>query len=282
MKPEKQQPVSEGAQPRSADMYDALAWLELNKMKLGLFALLAVLIGFGVATWRYLNEQKELEASTALLELRPVLTPSTNVPLPQPSALIKVAEEYSGTRAAQRAQFLAASRLFEEGKYAEAETQFGNFIRAHGASPWIPQASYGQASALEALNKTNEAMAAYQQIATAYANSPVADNAKLAMARIYESRNEWQQALRIYNELAPATPGAMDMGNPEALERKEALLRAHPELEPEPAATAAASTNAVLQLSPQSATSAPPAAATNHATPPAEGAAPPESSAPQE
>lgn len=281
MKPEKQQPGNEAApQPRSADMYDALAWLELHKKKLGLFALLAVLIGFGVATWRYFDEQKELKASTALLELRPVLTPSTNVPAPQPSALLKVAEQFSGTHAGQRAQYLAAAALFQEGNYAEAETQFGKFIRENPASAWIPEAAYSQAAALEAQNKTNEAMAAYQQIATAHANSAVADDAKIAMARIYESRNEPQQALRIYNELAPATPGALDMGHPEALQRKEALLRAHPELQAEPTAAAPSSTNTVLQLAPQTTTtSAPPAAQTNATAPPAEGNASP---APQE
>ena len=233
MNPDTQQPGNagnEGGAPRSPDMYDAMAWLELNKGKLGLFALLAVLIGFGVATWRYFNEQQELKASTALLELRPVLTPQTNVPPPQASALLKVAEDFSGTHAAQRAKFLAAQALYTEGKYAEAETQFGNFVRENAGSPWVPMAAYGQAAALEAMNKTNEALTAYQQIATAYANSSVMDEAKLAIARIYETRNEPQQALRIYNELLPATPEGMGMGNPEAMERKDALLRLHPEL----------------------------------------------------
>lgn len=256
-------------------MYDALAWLELNKKKLALFALLAVLIGFGVATWRYLSEQKELKASTALLELRPVLTPSTNVPAPQPDALMKVAQEFSGTAAAERAQYLAAQALFTQGNYAEAETQFGKFIAEHGGSPWVPGARYGQAAAQEALNKASEAMAAYQQIATAYPGSSVATEAKLALARIHESRNEPQQALRLYNELAPEIPGAREMANPEALQRKEALLRAHPELQTnQPPAVSSAPAGTQLQLTmPTNAagsTSTPAATQPTEAPPPAE------------
>ena len=97
MNPDKQQPGNEGTAARQADVYDALAWLELNKTKLGLIALVAVLIGFAAATMRYLRQQKELKASTALLALRPALTPSTNVPVAEASAYLEVASEFSGT-----------------------------------------------------------------------------------------------------------------------------------------------------------------------------------------
>lgn len=228
MNPDTQQPGNTGRPPRSADMYDALAWLEMNKMKVGVIAVIAVLIGFALATTRYLRQQKELNASTALLALRPALTPSTNVPAPQAAAFLEVANEFSGTDAAERARFLAASTLFQEGKYAEAEGSFQEFIQAHPNSPWAAAAAFGQAASLEALNKTNEAMAAYQQIATAYGNSAVVDDAKLAIARIYETRGEPQEALRVYSELSPAAGEAP--GNPQAQQRREALLMAHPNL----------------------------------------------------
>src|SRR5437870_210460 len=50
---------TKGAQ-RQADVYDLLAWLEVNKMKVATVAVVLVVIGFAIATIRYVREQKEL------------------------------------------------------------------------------------------------------------------------------------------------------------------------------------------------------------------------------
>src|SRR5689334_21639059 len=106
MSSETKPPHDVGAQ-READIYDVLAWLEVNKKKVGVVSVVLVLIGFGIYTIRYLKEQKEENASAALFALKPTLNPATNVPPVQPSALLKVAEEHSGTAAAERARILA-------------------------------------------------------------------------------------------------------------------------------------------------------------------------------
>lgn len=231
MSSETKPPHDVGAQ-READIYDVLAWLEVNKKQVAIVAGVLVLIGFGISTIHYFKQQKEEKASGALLALKPTLTPQTNVPPPQASALLKVAEEYPGTSAAERARILAATAFFTEGKYAESEKEFGQFVKDHPDSPWVAEAQYGVATSQEAQNKMGEAQTSYQTVATGYATSSLADDARLALARIYEEQKKPDQALRIYNELTTPRPGGQpgEMRNAAAFEKKEALLRAHPEL----------------------------------------------------
>jgi TolA-binding protein len=232
MSSENPQPAETKSAQRQADVYDVLAWLEVNKMKVAVIALILVVIGFAVATMRYLREQKETQASSELLALKASLTPSTNTPPVPASAFAKVAQEFSGTAAADRARILAATTLFTEGKYADAETAFKAYLSEFPNGEWRPTAAYGVATAQEAQNKP-EAAQSYQAVTTGYAKSAVADDAHLALARIAEAKNQPAEALRIYNQLLTPATGAQpgEAPNRSAMERKEALLRAHPELQ---------------------------------------------------
>ena len=231
MSSDKPQPPETKGAHRQADVYDLLAWFEVNKIKVLIAAVALVIVGFTIATVRYMGEQKELNASGQLLALRVSLNPPTNAVPPQPSALLKIAKDFGGTSAAERARLLAATAFFTEGKYSDAEREFNAFVKEFPDSHWAASAAYGVASAQEAQNKP-EAVTSYQGVSTAYANSYVADDAKLALARIYETRKEPAQALRVYNELLLPRPGAQpgEPAHPEAFAKKEALLRKHPEL----------------------------------------------------
>ena len=81
------QPKPDAGAQREADVYDVLAWLEVNKKRVAIVALVLVALGFAIATLRYMKEQKELKASGALLALKPTLTqpttPSNAVTIPQ-------------------------------------------------------------------------------------------------------------------------------------------------------------------------------------------------------
>ncbi len=231
MSSEQPQPTEAKGPQREKDVYDLLAWLENNKKTVITVALLLVAVGFALATMRYLRDQKELRASSDLLALKSSLNTPTNTAPVQASAFAKIAQEHSGTAAAERARILAATALFTEGKFAEAETAFKNFLSEFGNSEWRAAAAYGVATSQEAQNKP-EAQASYQQVTTSYARSAVVDDAKLALARIHEQKNQPAEALRIYNEMTATKPGAQpgEQPNPTASERKEALLRKHPEL----------------------------------------------------
>ena len=276
MSSETQPTKPDAGEQREADVYDVLAWLEVNKARVATVAVILVAIGFAIAIVRYTRDQKELKASGALLALKPSLTPQTNVPPAQPADLLKVAQEYSGTSAAERARVFAATALFTEGRYADAEKEFSQFVKDHAESPWVAEAAYGVAAAQEAQNKLSEAQAGYQNVATAYSNSAVADDAKLSLARIYDMQKKPDQALRLYNELLAPRPGAQpgEARNAAAAARKEALLREHPELStnapvrPLPSALPAAGvTSGVFSTTISNAPAAAPAAGTNAAAP---------------
>jgi TolA-binding protein len=220
--------TDKAAAQREADIYDLIAWFEVNKGKVALTAIVLVAIGFGVATVRYMKEQKELKASTELLALKPTVSTPTNQTPPQASAFAKVAQDFPGTAAGERAELFAASTLFTENKFAEAHTAFSKFLADHPGSQWRATAAYGMAAALEAQGKSNEALAAYQSVTTGYPNAAVADDARLAMARMYETQKQPEQALRLYNELLPQ--GAMVPGRNEAYMRREALYKEFPHL----------------------------------------------------
>jgi TolA-binding protein len=232
MSSENPQPTETKAAQREKDVYDLLAWLEVNKTKVAIIAVALVIVGFAIATMRYMAQQKEARANADLLALKPLLTPPTNTAPVQASALLKVAQDHSGTSAGERARFLAANALFTEGKFADAEAAFKNFANEFPESPWRAAAAFGIAAAQEAQNKP-EAEASYRNVVTSHGKSAVADNANLALARIAEKKNQPAEALRIYNQILAPTPGVQpgqEMPNQRATQRKEVLLRAHPEL----------------------------------------------------
>jgi tetratricopeptide (TPR) repeat protein len=275
MDSEKQLTGKTGETSRPADVYDLWAWFEVNKLKVAVIAVVAIVVGFSVATYRYIVQQKELKASDALLALKPALIPPTNAAPLEATSFFKVADEYKGTDAAERAEFYGATVLFSQNKYAEAEAAFGKFLKEYEGTPWAAASTYGIAAAQEAQGK-GEALASYQNVFARFPQSAEADLAKMAVARIYEAKNQPDQALRIYNELTLTKPGAAGpMANPEILQKKEALLRKYPNLNTNNVAPVVSSpvtiqqgTNATFSL-PSTNGAAAPKTATNAASAPA-------------
>ncbi len=224
--------------------YEVLAWLETNKKQLIIAFAAAVVVGFAIGIYRYTVDQKELAASDALLKLKSTIGGDEAAASTDPSAFLKVAEQYSGTSAADRAVLLAAGAMFANGKYAEAQAEFSKFLRDQPQSPFAATAGYGVAAAVEAQGKRDEALTAYQNLAVRYPNSSVVEEAKLAVARIYEAKNQPELALRQYDELTKV--GGLGVPNNDAASRREALLLKHPEL----AKTNAPAANATTLVTP--------------------------------
>lgn len=250
----------------STGFYELLAWLEENKKRLAIGFVVAVIVGFAVAAYRWKTQQTEVAASDALLEVRTPLMAGEKPRPPSASAYLKVVGDYPGTEAAERALLLAAGALFAEGKYAEAQTQFSRFLDEQARHPLAADAAYGKAAALEAQGKLDEALAAYQGWLTQFPKAAPADGVKLAIARIYEIKQQPASALKVYEEISGTnSPSATST---EAARRKEHLLGKFPELA-RTNAPAASVTNANPVAVRPSATAAsgatPPPAATNSA-----------------
>lgn len=211
-------------------MIEAMAWLEVNKKRLAVAAVVLLVAGFSIYVVRHMARQKEIDASAALIKLRVPMNAPTNQPPISSAEYLKVATTHAGTAAAERAQLLAAGTLFTEGKYAEAQTQFDAFLREHPASAWASEAAYGSAATLESLNKQDEALTAYQRVATTYSAQPVATQARMSIARIYEAKGNAAEALKIYEDLAKPSAGGMSMTSQQALMSRERILKKNPGL----------------------------------------------------
>jgi predicted negative regulator of RcsB-dependent stress response len=235
-----------------------LAWLEVNKVRVITVAGILGAVAALVTLYRWHKDEVELQANTALLQAQASSESSGAAAKPATAALLKVADDFSGTSAGARALLLGASALFEERKYAEARGKFEVFLTQDGDSPFAGSAAFGAAACLDAEGKTNEAATAYQGVITRYNTSAAATQARLALAGLQEARGDHAQALRLYTELAAS--GAQSLWGSEAAQRREDLVRRHPELAPTnaPGATAPALPVPALNLSSSNAP-APPA-----------------------
>ncbi|MBI3880896.1 MAG: tetratricopeptide repeat protein [Verrucomicrobia bacterium] len=211
----------------STKSLELLAWFETNKQRLiiGVVAALAAVGGWYL--YQDQLEKKEREAGRALTALN---TSANRVTGPSASDYLKVAEKFAGTPAAQQAMFLAASAYFDANEYDRARGQFDQYLKKYADGPFVPAAQLGIAASLEATGKRDEALAAYQNVFTRFPNDAVASQAKLAAARLLDAKGQPAEAMKLYREFERG-------GNPtswgqEAMRRREALLRQHPELTP--------------------------------------------------
>ena len=218
-KPEEQQP--------SADLtLSVLTWLEENKKTLGIGIAVVSAVVVTLIVQKNLHASAEAEANQALLA---TLSAASKTGGPTAADLSKVASQHSGTAAAERSEFLAATKLFEDGKYAEAQKAFETFNQAHADSLLGGAATYGVASALDAQNKAADAVSAYARFISGFATDPLVPQARLSKALIHESQKQYSEAVALYDDVSKDTTS---MAAQEASTRKAALLQAHPELTP--------------------------------------------------
>lgn len=220
----------ETAEPQGPE-FDFLTWFEVNKKLLS--ALLTVVIVAVVASMflRYRKESTEAEANKALI----ALSGGTNSP--SSAAYLEVARAHAGTRAAERANLLAASQLFTEGKFAESRALFDRIVSDFPNSPTVPTALLGVAGCLSAEGKTQDAVAAYQRVITSFPTDANALRARTAKARLHESAGQFEQALGLYDEIIRDPSGGTAMQS--AFQARARILQKHPELDK------SASTNSV-------------------------------------
>jgi tetratricopeptide (TPR) repeat protein len=267
----------DASESQSHDLVKFLAWLEVNKKRVALGAgglMVVIIVIIGVVQSR---AQKEVQASQALSEVRPPRGIGEVPPAETLEAYLRVAREFAGTKAAERALALAGAGFFTAGNYPEALKQFETLLKSYPESMWLPEASLGVAATLSAQGKTNEAMAKYEEVRRRHATSPVADEAKLALAQIYEGQGKPEEAFKLYEDLLRGAASYQRAVTMQAQIRRQELVTKHPELvrpkEPPAPPTLTPTltpTGAVAQLTNLMVTASnPPALPTNRVTVPA-------------
>lgn len=228
------------------DFYRIANWFydSKNRKKATYIALAVFAAGAIAAIVIWKNNKTEEDANAALMALPSTFGTGAGYAHPTAGALEQISKEYPNTSAGEQAEILAASVLFTDGKYSEAEQAFKKFLSDHANSPLAAQAYLGVAASLEAAGKTPEATTKYQEIIAKFPNDAyITSPAKLTLARLYEEQNKPDQAMRYYDELA-RIPDPRDPWAGEAKDRREALLAKHPELRPTPPAATPSATSA--------------------------------------
>ena len=174
-----------------------------NRIIGGLIAVVLVILLVLFLSWE--KDQKEINAGQAFSQ---VWVASQSNPADLASQYLKIADDYSGTQTAQRAQLQGAAVLFAAGNYADAQTQFQKFADTFPNSALISTAVLGVASSLEALGKTDAALDAYRKVLDTYTDEPTQLEAKFGSARIYEQSGKVTDALRYYQEIAHTAPSS--------------------------------------------------------------------------
>ncbi len=196
----------------------------------GVIAVVAVLIYY----YSCQREQREITAGTALTQF--MMTAPRNVTdSQQADNFLKIAGDYQGTSAGQRAWLLGAAMLFTAGRYADAQTQFQKFLDAHPDSFFAGQAALGVATSLDAQpGKTDLAAGAYQRVIGISSDVTVASSAKFALAQIDERQGKLADAMNLYEDVMRSNPNS-SLGSEAGLrgmELKIKLLPAPPSTAP--------------------------------------------------
>lgn len=177
-------------------------WFEANRNRLiwGTAVLLLAALAFSFISWH--RGQNEIASGEAFTQLELSPTPGQTVEQTA-DGFMALAARYPGTEAAQRAELLAAARLFEAGKYAEAQPVFENFAEHH-QGPLAAIATLGWGAALEAQGKLDLATTAYTRLSTDHAEPAAYLQAEFALGRLAEQSGRLAEAETYYQNAAQA------------------------------------------------------------------------------
>lgn len=216
----------------------AWAWFEVNRKQVAWGAVAVVVAGLVIAYYFWSDSQREVKASLALSEAM-ITGLAGGAPGDVVEAYRKVAAAHPRTAAGARAALLAAGRLFEEGKFAEAQAEFQRCLREFPDSPFRGQAMLGVAASLEAQGQKEAAMQAYQDLVRRMPQDVATPQAKFALARLYEAQGRIEEARELYEELT-RTQAHSSLGN-EAVFKLQELRAKHTASAAVPAAAASPS-----------------------------------------
>jgi predicted negative regulator of RcsB-dependent stress response len=178
-------------------------WFEANLKRLAYIAAFVVIAVFVFSFYSYRQNQREIAAGQALTQAV-VLGGGGELA----DACLKVAADYSGTLAGQRALLQGATALFTSGRYADAQTQFQKFLDTYPDNSFAPQAVLGIAASLDAQGRTDLAISAYQKAAGQSSDGNVVASAKFALARIEEAHGKSAEASKLYEDVARSFPNS--------------------------------------------------------------------------
>jgi TolA-binding protein len=197
--------------------------IEANWIRIALGGGVIIVVAMLIYYYSWQRDQKEINAGMALTQL--MMTAPRNVTGSQPAdSLLKIAGDYRGTTAGQRAWMQGAAMLFAAGRYADAQTQFQKFLDAHPDSFFAAQAALGVATSLDAQGKTDLAAGAYQRVINISSDVMVASSAKFALAQIDERQGKLADAMNLCEDVMRSNPNS-SLGSEAGLRAMELKMK---------------------------------------------------------
>jgi TolA-binding protein len=182
------------------------SWVEANTKRIAVGAGIAVIAILFVSYYFWRQNQTEITAGEALTQLIVSVSPNSDTSQ-LGAAYLKVAADYPGSLAGQRALLLGAAALFTSGQYTEAQAQFQKYLDTEPGGPFAAQAALGVAASLDAQGKTDPAAEAYQRVISAFHSDVNAtDAAEFALAKIDEQRGKLTDAENFYQDVVHDNP----------------------------------------------------------------------------
>jgi TolA-binding protein len=185
--------------------FKAWSWAENNAKQIAVGVGIAAIAVVVVCYFFWRQNQTEITAGEALTQL--IASASANSDASQLAAgYLKLAADYPGSQAGERALILGAAALFTNGQYAQAQAQFQKYLDTHPGGSFSAQAALGVATSLDAQGKTDPAAEAYQRVISAFSDVNAVDAAKFALAKIDEQRGKLTDAEKYYQDVARDNP----------------------------------------------------------------------------
>jgi len=191
-------------QPQDATtvyLFKMWPWFEANIKRIAFGAVFVAIAVFLISFYSWRQNKKEVDAGQALTQV--VMTPNNGQ---SADAYLKIASDYQGTRAGQRALLQAGAASFTAGQFAAAQTQFQNFLDTYPDSDFTASASLGVATSLEAQGKTDLAFDAYERTVNQSSDVNTTIAAKFALAQIDEQQGKIADALSLYEDVQHLNP----------------------------------------------------------------------------
>jgi tetratricopeptide (TPR) repeat protein len=212
----------------TAYFFKSWSWAESNirTIVVGIAVVAVVAILLSYYFWR--QNDMEVTAGVALTQLL-ISTPPNSDASQLADAYLKIAADYVGTQAGDRALMLGAATLFSSDKFPEAQAEFQKYLSEHPTGPFSASAALGVAASLDAQEKTDSAANAYQRVISSFSDPNAVDAAKFALAKIDEQRGKLDDAENFYQEVARNNPNS-PLGSEAAIRAMQ--LRSKPPVTP--------------------------------------------------
>ena len=179
-------------------------WIEANKNRLVTGTSIVLVIALGVSLYFWRRDENLVSAGEAVTQNMITLETGSS-PATVFQGYLDVANDYPGTPAGERALLEAATAVFTEGKYPDAQHYFQEYLDTHPDGQFSGMAALGVAKCLEAEGKINDAIGAYNHVINDFpADGQSVNRARFCLAQLNMQQGHYADAFALFQSVYQA------------------------------------------------------------------------------